>query len=66
MQVYVDEDILLEVLKARFWEQEWADYGQELDALYHDLLARNPELQVLLDKAEAELQEFFKDQEVDE
>ncbi len=66
MQVYVDEDILLEVLKARFWEQDWGDYAQELDSLYHDLLFRNPELQVLLDKADAELEEFFKSQEVTE
>ncbi len=66
MQVYVDDDILLEVLKARFWEQDWGDYGSELDALYHDLLSRNPELQVLLDKADAEQEEYFKDQEVED
>ncbi len=66
MQVYVDEDILLEVLKARWWEQDWGDYAGQLDALYHDLLFRNPELQVLLDKADAELEEYFKDQEVEE
>lgn len=51
MNIYVDEDILIEVLKAYACEQDWGDYGYQLDSLCDDILARNPSVREIIVEA---------------
>jgi len=53
MKIEVDRSRLLQILECYVDEQDWGDYGTELEELCKDIFANNPELQKWREAREA-------------